>query len=108
MSVYNNQSTGAFCNQVSVVDIEGPTTVYQQHIESELCSEIISLQFVSCSLHGFEKNVLAVATKDSSVLALDSDTGSKLSTNAIQPKKPFKALFMHILCKPIFLTVFVL
>ncbi|GMN28702.1 hypothetical protein TIFTF001_002146 [Ficus carica] len=81
---------------VAVVDIEGPNLLYQQHIESELCTGIISLQFQSCSLHGFEKNVLAVGTKDSSVLALDSDTGNKLSSTSVHPKKPYKALFMHV------------
>ncbi|KAJ1403849.1 WD40/YVTN repeat-like-containing domain superfamily [Sesbania bispinosa] len=53
--------------------------------------------FITCSLHGFEKNILAVGTKDSSVLALDSETGNTLSTGAIQPKKPSKALFMQVL-----------
>ncbi|KAL5538587.1 hypothetical protein UlMin_045509 [Ulmus minor] len=82
---------------VSVIDMEGPTQLYQQHIESELSTGIISVQFQTCNLHGFEKNVLAIATKDCSVFALDSDTGNKLSTNMVQPKKPSRAFFMHIL-----------
>ncbi|XP_024025786.1 uncharacterized protein LOC21390484 isoform X2 [Morus notabilis] len=90
-------AVGSDQGYVSVVDIEGPTLLYQQHIESELCTGIVSLQFRSCSLHGFEKNVLAVGTKDSSVLALDSDTGNKQSSTSVHPKKPSKALFMHVL-----------
>ena len=77
--------------------MEGPTQLYQQHIESELSTGIISVHFQTCNLHGFEKNVLAIATKDCSVFALDSDTGNKLSTNMVQPKKPSRAFFMHIL-----------
>ncbi|KAF4364715.1 hypothetical protein G4B88_028638 [Cannabis sativa] len=89
-------AVGSDQGNVSVIDIEGPILLYQQHIESEICTGIISLQFQICSLHGFEKNVLAVGTKDSSVLALDSDTGNRLSATTVRPKKPYKALFMHI------------
>lgn len=88
-----------FSIQVSVIDIEGPTLLYQKHFASELCTGIISLQFQTCNLHGFEKNVIAVATKDSSVLAIDSDTGNTLSTSIVHPKKPSRALFMHVLGK---------
>ncbi|PON82737.1 Guanine nucleotide-binding protein, beta subunit [Trema orientale] len=90
-------AVGSDQGYVSVIDIEGPTLLCQQHIESEICTGVIALRFHTCSLHGFEKNVLVVATKDSSLLALDSDTGNKLSTSTVHPKKPSKALFMHIL-----------
>ncbi|KAK9285876.1 hypothetical protein L1049_025077 [Liquidambar formosana] len=90
-------AVGSDQGYVSLIDIEGSTVLYQKRIASELCVGIISVQFETCSLHGFEKNVLAVATKDSSVLALDSDTGNTLSTSMVQPKKPSKALFMQIL-----------
>ncbi|KAH9662356.1 Lgl C domain-containing protein [Citrus sinensis] len=76
---------------------EGPTVLYQKHIASDISSGIVSLQFETCSLQGFEKNFLVVATKDSSVLVLDSDSGNMLSTNLIHPKKPSRALFMQIL-----------
>ncbi|XP_062102768.1 uncharacterized protein LOC133812938 isoform X2 [Humulus lupulus] len=89
-------AVGSDQGHVSVIDIEGPIVLYRQHIESEIITGIISLQFQTCSLHGFEKNVLAVGTKDSSVLALDSDTGNRLSASTVRPKKPYKALFMHI------------
>lgn len=86
--------------QVSVFDMDGPNLLYQKHIASEISAGIISLQFLSCSLHGFDKNILVVGTKDSSVLALDSETGNMLSTTGtIQPKKPSKALFMQVLGK---------
>lgn len=48
-----------------------------------------------------------VTTKDSSVLALDSDTGNKLNANTVHPKKPSKALFMHILGKCTLPTIFI-
>lgn len=80
--------------------------LYQKHFDSEICTGIISMQFETCSLHGFDKNVLVVGTKDSSVLALDSDSGNMLSTNTVQPKKPSRAHFMQILgreCTTIFI-----
>ena len=79
--------------------MDGPSLLYQKHIASEISTGIISLQFLTCSLHGFEKNILAVGTKDSSVLALDSETGNTLSTETVHPKKPSKALFMQVLGK---------
>ncbi|KAH9710611.1 Lgl C domain-containing protein [Citrus sinensis] len=83
--------------KVYLLDTEGPTVLYQKHIASDISSGIISLQFETCSLQGFEKNFLVIATKDSSVLVLDSDNGNMLSTNLIHPKKPSRALFMQIL-----------
>lgn len=83
--------------QVSLIDLEGPNKLYEKHIASELSPAVISLQFATCSIHGFEKNVLAVATKDSSVLAVEIDTGSTLSLAMVHPKKPSKALLMQVL-----------
>ncbi|CAH2076634.1 unnamed protein product [Thlaspi arvense] len=88
---------GSDQGHVSLVDIEEATVIYTKHIASEICSGVISLQSESCSVQGFEKNVLVVAMRDSSVFALDSDTGNMIGTNMIKPKKPFKALFMQIL-----------
>ncbi|PRQ47203.1 putative transcription factor WD40-like family [Rosa chinensis] len=90
-------AVGSSKGHVSVIDIEGPTLLYESHIASEISTGIISLQFETCSFHGFDKNVLAVATEDSSVLALDSDNGNTLSTSLVHPKKPTRALFMQIL-----------
>jgi len=89
--------------QVSVFNIDGPTLLYQKHIASEISAGIISLQFLTCSLHGFEKNILAVGTKDSSVMALDKENGNTLGGN-ICPKKPSKALFMNVLGKSVWLA----
>lgn len=55
------------------------------------------MQFETCSFHGFEKNVIVVATKDSSVLAIESDTGNTLGSGLVGPTKPSKALFMQVL-----------
>lgn len=85
--------------QVSLFDIQGSDLIYQKRIASEISTGIISLQFESCNLQGFEKNVLTIATKDSSIMALDSETGNTLSASMVHPKKPSRALFMQILCK---------
>ncbi|XP_027193278.2 uncharacterized protein [Cicer arietinum] len=97
-------AVGSDQGNVSVIDIDGPSLLYQKHALSEISTGIISLQFITCSLYGFEKNILAVGTKDSSVLALDSETGNALSIGTVHPKKPSKALFMQVLdgkCEPI-------
>lgn len=90
-------AVGSEQGHISVIDIEGPSLLYQKQIGTELSSDIISLQFESCEFHGFEKNLLVVATKDSSLLALEADTGNTLSNSAVHPKKPSRALFMQIL-----------
>ncbi|KAJ8763993.1 hypothetical protein K2173_004864 [Erythroxylum novogranatense] len=81
---------------VSLIDIEGPTLLYQKHIASEISTGIISVQSATCSIRGFEKNTILVATKDSSIFALEDETGNMLSTNIVQPKKPSRALFLQI------------
>jgi WD40 repeat protein len=88
---------GSDQGHVSLVDIEEANVLYTKHIASDICPGIISLQFESCIVQGFEKNVLVVAMRDSSVFALDSDTGNMIGTNMIKPKKPFKVLYMQIL-----------
>ncbi|KAG5407727.1 hypothetical protein IGI04_013846 [Brassica rapa subsp. trilocularis] len=88
---------GSDQGHVSLVDVEEATVLYTKHIASDICPGITSLQFESCSVQGFEKSVLVVAMRDSSVFALDSDTGNMIGTNMVKPKKPFKALFMQIL-----------
>ncbi|XP_047312478.1 uncharacterized protein LOC124915758 isoform X2 [Impatiens glandulifera] len=81
----------------SLIHMEGPTLLYQKQIVSEICPGIISVQFEICDFHGFEKNVLVMATKDSCVLALERDTGEALGSSLVHPKKPSKSLFMGIL-----------
>ncbi|XP_057420453.1 uncharacterized protein LOC130714562 isoform X2 [Lotus japonicus] len=90
-------AVGSDKGYVSVFNLDGPTLLYSKHIASEISSGIISLQSLTCSLNGFDKNILAVVTKDSSVLALDNETGNPLSTGTVHPKKPAKALFMQVL-----------
>ncbi|XP_024641061.1 uncharacterized protein [Medicago truncatula] len=97
---------GSDQGNVSVINIDGPSLLYQKHIASEISVGIIYLQFITCSVYGFAKNILVVGTKDSSVLVLDSETGNTLTTGtgAVRPKNPSKALFMQILdgqCEPI-------
>lgn len=94
-----------FTVQVSLIDVEGPSTLCTESIQSGISSGVIALQFASCSLHGFEKNILVVATRDSSVLALDSDNGKMLASGMVHPKKPSKALFMEVFGKNSSFTV---
>ncbi|KZV52956.1 hypothetical protein F511_34061 [Dorcoceras hygrometricum] len=82
---------------VSLVDIEGPTILYQRLIACEFSKGIISTHFGTCSFHGFEKNVLLVAIKDSSLLALERDSGDTLSSCMVRPEKPSRALYSRIL-----------
>ncbi|KAL2334232.1 hypothetical protein Fmac_015445 [Flemingia macrophylla] len=90
-------AVGSDQGYVSVFNIDGPTLLYQKHFESEISAGIISLQFLTCSLNGFGKNILVVGAKDSSVVALDKETGNTLGTGTICPKKPSRALFMQVL-----------
>ncbi|KAF6139269.1 hypothetical protein GIB67_021479 [Kingdonia uniflora] len=53
--------------------------------------------FETCKYHGFEKKVLVVATKDSSIMTLESDTRSILSVSAVHPKKLSRAIFVQSL-----------
>lgn len=94
---YKHIAVGSDQGYVSVIDMGGPTLLYERHIASELSTAVISLQFGMCSLHGFEKSVLVAATKDSSAWALESETGNILHTGSVHPKKPSKALFIQML-----------
>ncbi|XP_038904808.1 uncharacterized protein LOC120091069 isoform X2 [Benincasa hispida] len=93
----NHLAVGSDRGYVSLYDIQGSNLIYQKRIASEISTGIISLQFESCNLQGFEKNVLTIATKDSSILALDDETGNTISASIVHPKKPSRALFMQIL-----------
>ncbi|XP_070024076.1 uncharacterized protein [Nicotiana sylvestris] len=90
-------AVGSDQGYVVLIDSDSKTILYQTHIASEICAGVISMQFNTCSLHGFDKNILVVATKDSSVLALETETGNILSPSMVHPKKPSRALFMQIL-----------
>ncbi|XP_009590622.1 uncharacterized protein [Nicotiana tomentosiformis] len=90
-------AVGSDQGYVVLIDSDSKTMLYQTHIASEICTGVISMQFNTCSLHGFDKNILVLATKDSSVLALETETGNILSPSMVHPKKPSRALFMQIL-----------
>ncbi|XP_021722917.1 uncharacterized protein LOC110690403 isoform X2 [Chenopodium quinoa] len=98
--LYNSSrylAVGSEQGHVSVINVEGSSMLHQKKIGTELSSDVISVKFESSALHGFEKNVLVIATKDSSLLAIDADTGNTLSSSVVHPKKPSKALFMQTL-----------
>ncbi|KAL9229567.1 hypothetical protein vseg_005020 [Gypsophila vaccaria] len=82
---------------ISLIDVEGLSVLYHKKIETALSDDIISLEFGCVDFHGLQKNILVVATRDSSVLSLDADTGNILSSSAVHPKKPSRALLMKIL-----------
>ncbi|KAJ8505231.1 hypothetical protein OPV22_006117 [Ensete ventricosum] len=82
---------------VSVIQMEGTTILYQKQIPGQVYSGIMSLQFVNHGQNGSEKSILMVGMEDSSVLALEEDSGHALSANPVKTKKTCKALLMHIL-----------
>ncbi|KAI6671602.1 hypothetical protein NL676_006487 [Syzygium grande] len=88
---------GSDQGNVALIDVEGPHVQFTKQISSDISTGIISLQLGTCTLHGFQKNILVMSTRDSSVVALDSDTGTILSNSMVRPKKPSRALFLEIL-----------
>ncbi|XP_057530674.1 uncharacterized protein LOC130809064 isoform X2 [Amaranthus tricolor] len=90
-------AVGSEQGHISVIDIESSAILYQKKIATELSADVISLKFESPNIQGFEKNVLLIMTKDSSLWALDADTGHTLSGSSVHPKKPSRTLFMQIL-----------
>lgn len=87
------------------IHIEEASIVYQKQIQGQVANGIISMQFEKFVLEGFEKNILLVATEDSSILAIEEDTGKALSPNTLHTKNPSRALLMHVLGE---LSIFVL
>ncbi|XP_074275401.1 uncharacterized protein LOC141599307 isoform X2 [Silene latifolia] len=90
-------AVGCANGNISLIDVEGPSVLYHKQIETVLSADITSLQFECFDILGLEKNILVVATRDSSVWTLDADTGNTLSSSAVHPKKPSRALLMKIL-----------
>lgn len=82
---------------VFVIDIKGTSILYQKQFPTLIYSGTISLQFENCNHNGYVKNVLLIATEDSSVIAVEGDTGNDLSSNGIHTKKPSRCLLMQIL-----------
>lgn len=83
--------------QVSVIQLEETTVLYQKQISSLLNSGIASLHFGSSAQNGIVKKILLVGTEDSSILPLEKDSGNLLIAKPLQPKKPSKALLLHVL-----------
>lgn len=82
---------------VYLFEMEGATMLYQKQFPSQLHTGIISLQFESCNHNGFAKNILFIGIQDSSVLAIEEDTGNELNASAVRTNKPSIALSMQIL-----------
>ncbi|XP_020676205.1 uncharacterized protein LOC110095132 isoform X2 [Dendrobium catenatum] len=82
---------------VYVFDIKGASILYQKQFPTQIYTGTISLQFENCNHNGYIKNVLLIATEDSSVIAVEADTGNDLSSNGIHTKKPSRCLLMQIL-----------
>lgn len=83
--------------QVSVIQLEETTVLYQKQISSQLNSGITSLHFGSSAQNGIVKKILLVGTEDSSILPLEKDSGNLLIAKPLQPKKPSKALLLRVL-----------
>ncbi|WOL07246.1 hypothetical protein Cni_G15985 [Canna indica] len=94
---FKHLALGTDRGYVAVIKVEGTTILYQKQIPSQLYNGIISLQFGNFGQNGLEKDILLVGMEDSSVLALEEDSGNTLSANPVRTKKPSKALLMHIL-----------
>ncbi|KAG6394399.1 hypothetical protein SASPL_144983 [Salvia splendens] len=90
-------AVGSDQGYVYLIDPEGPVVLYEKHIAGEFCTGNISMHFETCSFHGFEKDVIIVATKDSSIFTLEKDTGNTLSSDVVRPNTPSKALFTRVL-----------
>ncbi|KAK8965667.1 hypothetical protein KSP40_PGU020395 [Platanthera guangdongensis] len=82
---------------VFVIDIKGSSILYQKQFPTEIYSGTISLQFENCNHNGYVKNVLLIATEDSSVIAVEGDTGNDLNNNGVHTKKPARCLLMQTL-----------
>ncbi|XP_068640858.1 uncharacterized protein [Aristolochia californica] len=100
MSIHMNSIEGKLVigsdeGSVSIIEMEGPTILSQRRFSSETYTG--ALQFENCNSNGSQKNILLVTLKDSSILALDGDTGNPLSSCGVRSKIPAKALFMHLL-----------
>jgi hypothetical protein len=86
-----------FMFQVSVINIEDATILYQKQFECRLSGGIASLQFETYSHNGYDKDILIIAMEDSSIFILEEETGNLLNTNPVQTGKPAKALLLQIL-----------
>lgn len=87
--------------------MEGSTILSQKRFTGELYSGIISVQPIN-GIPDSVENILLVALKDSSVLAIEVGTGNQLSTTSIvRPKKPAKALYIDVLGNEAYFSGFI-
>ncbi|XP_020578032.1 uncharacterized protein LOC110023121 [Phalaenopsis equestris] len=93
----NHLAVGTDKGYVFVVDTKGGSILYQKQFPTQIYTGTIALQFESCNHNGYLKNVLLIATEDSSVIAIEEDTGNDMNDSGIHPKKPSRCLLMHIL-----------
>ncbi|KAK1305313.1 hypothetical protein QJS10_CPB11g02158 [Acorus calamus] len=91
-------AVGSDRGYVSIINMEGPALISQKHIASESNTGVMQIEF--STLNGSGKSVLLVGMEDSSVFALEGDTGNMLSNSMVHPKKPSRALFMQIFDGP--------
>lgn len=83
--------------QVFVIDIKGASILYQKQFPTQIYTGTISLLFENCNHNGYLKNVLLIATEESSIIAVEEDTGNDLNSNGLHTKKPYRCLMMQIL-----------
>ncbi|KAG6501814.1 hypothetical protein ZIOFF_041698 [Zingiber officinale] len=94
---FKHLAVGTDKGYVSVIQLEETTVLYQKQVSSQLNSGIASLHFGSSAQNGIVKKILLVGTEDSSILPLEKDSGNLLIAKPLQPKKPSKALLLHVL-----------
>ena len=85
------------CFQVSVIKIDDATILYQKQLECRVPGGISSLQFELYSHNGYDKDLLIVGMKDSSVSIFEEETGKLLNPNPVQTNRPSKALLLQTL-----------
>ncbi|KAL2904507.1 Aspartate--tRNA(Asp/Asn) ligase [Bienertia sinuspersici] len=73
-------AVGSEQGHISVIDVEDFSILYQKQIGTELSADILRKDYTSHH------------KRDSSLLALDADTGNTLSSSVVHPKKPSRAL----------------
>ena len=83
--------------QVSVINIEDATILYQKQFECRLSGGIASLQFEIYGHNGYDKDILIIAMEDSSIFILEEETGKLLNPNPVQTDKPSKALLLQMM-----------
>lgn len=82
--------------QVSVVEI-GMNILYTKYFPSDTHQGIASMHFEQVFLKGSEYNTLLIASKDTTIYALDASTGLVMTTSPFCAKNPSPCLLMQTL-----------